>query len=144
MYRLRKNKSELLETLQMHVEQRFREVTKARIIGHNRLAFWLKDGSRGILQHETIVLLQNPNGSATLNDGGWQSQLTLTAIDDGAAYFGLNIRAGYDLGRLVAYYGRGAGQYEIGELSYRHRIGYDRTPIMVTVPASRIKQKQTA
>lgn len=52
-----------------------------RKIGNNTYAEILYDGSVGIKLHNTYVVKINPNGTYTLNSGGWQTVTTKDRIN---------------------------------------------------------------
>ena len=64
---MRKTKSEIMDGV---------ESIKSRLIDNNMVEYIRADGSKVIRLHLTDIITFNPDGSCTLNSGGWQTVTT--------------------------------------------------------------------
>lgn len=50
---------------------------------HNRIVQTLEDGTVRFVLHDTAVVTRHPDGSITLDDGGWRTMTTRRAMMEG-------------------------------------------------------------
>ena len=69
---MRKTKREIMDGV---------ESIKSRLIDNNTVEYYRADGSKVIRLHLTDIITFNPDGSCTLNSGGWQTVTTKDRIN---------------------------------------------------------------
>ena len=52
------------------------DCVKSRLVDHNTVEYWRKDGSKVIRLHLTDIITYNPDGSVTFNTDGWKTVTT--------------------------------------------------------------------
>ena len=75
---MRRTKSEIMDGV---------ESIKSRLIDNNTVEYYRADGAKVIPLHLTDIITFNPDGSCTLNSGGWQTVTTKDRINKFAPYY---------------------------------------------------------
>lgn len=74
--------SSVRRTKREMVEDISGEFTEANMIGHSTLEYYRPDGTRVIRFHRTDVVTIAPNGTVTLNTGGFETPTTKKRLND--------------------------------------------------------------